>query len=98
MLLTQAGTCLLLCDVVVMRFITPPNSSSFFEVSAIIWDVILMTFVATLYTYGIASRNISNEIRNERNLLAVVCCLVENHTRIQLLNDMFHPSAILLKS
>jgi len=34
----QAGTCLLLRDVVVMRFIPPPNSSSSFEVSAIFWD------------------------------------------------------------
>ena len=28
----------ILRDVVVMRFITPPNSSSSFEVSAIFWD------------------------------------------------------------
>jgi len=35
----QAGTFLLLHDVVVMRFIPPPSSSSSFEVSAIFWDV-----------------------------------------------------------
>ena len=52
----QAGTCLLLRDVVVLRFISTPNSSSFFAVSAIFWDI-LMTFVTTLRIYGIASRN-----------------------------------------
>jgi len=57
MLLTQAGTCLLLRDVVVMYFIPPPNGSSYFEVSAIFGMVILMTFVAMLRIYGIASRN-----------------------------------------
>ena len=36
--ITYAGTCLFLCDVAVMRFIPPPNSSSSFEVSAIFWD------------------------------------------------------------
>ena len=43
-----------------MRFIPSPNSSSSFEVSAIFWIVILMTFVATLRIYGIASRNFIN--------------------------------------
>jgi len=37
-IVTQAGTYLLLHDVVVMRFIPPPNSSSSFEVSASFWD------------------------------------------------------------
>ena len=55
--ITYAGTCLFLCDVVVMRFIPPPNGSSYFEASAIFGMVILMTFVATLQIYGIASRN-----------------------------------------
>ena len=34
----QAGTCLLLRDVVVMQFIPPANGSSYFEVSAIFGD------------------------------------------------------------
>ena len=34
----QAGTGILLRDVVVMRSIPPSNSSSSFEVSAIFWD------------------------------------------------------------
>ena len=46
--------------IVVMRFIPPSNSSSSFEVSAILGIVILMTFVATLRIYGIASRNFIN--------------------------------------
>jgi len=53
----QAGTCLLLHNVVVMRFIPPPNSSSSFEVSTIFGMVILMTFVAMLDIYAIVSRN-----------------------------------------
>jgi len=53
----QAGACLLLRDVVVMRFIPPPNGSSYFEMSAIFGVVILMTLVATLRIYGNASRN-----------------------------------------
>jgi len=40
-----------------MRFIPPPNGSSYFEVSAIFWDGNLMTFVATLQIYGNASIN-----------------------------------------
>ena len=54
------GTCLFLRDVVVMRFIPPPNSSWSFEVSAFFGMVILMTFVATLHIYGIASRNVTS--------------------------------------
>ena len=53
----QAGTCLLLRDVVVMRFIATPNGSSYFDMSAIFWIVILTTFVAMLQIYGIASGN-----------------------------------------
>jgi len=34
----QAGTCLLLRDIVVMWYIPPPNNSSSFEVSASFWD------------------------------------------------------------
>jgi len=45
------------CSLVVMRFIPPLNSSSSFEVSAIFGMIILMTFVATLDIYGIASRD-----------------------------------------
>jgi len=52
-----------------MRFIPPPNGSSYFEVSAIFGIVILMTLVATLQIYGIASRNFINTFMGSPTIL-----------------------------
>jgi len=48
---------MLLCDVVVMRFIPPPIAARLSKSPPFFGMVILMTFVAMLDIYGIASRN-----------------------------------------
>ena len=56
----QAGTCLLLRDVVVMRLFLRPIAARLLKCPPFFGIVILMTFVATLRIYGIASRNFIN--------------------------------------
>ena len=48
--------CARYCDEIVTCHIPPPNSSSYFGVSAIFGIVILMTFAATLDICGVTSR------------------------------------------
>jgi len=56
----QAGTCLLLRDVVVMQLFLRPIAARLLKCPPFFWIVILMTSVATLRIYGIASRNFIN--------------------------------------